>query len=547
MNIKIRQLSSLDKVFRQNRSLECELSGARTLKGERFSYQVEITSDVSGFAGITVRSGLADRITLYQEGLVYCDLPTYGAANKIAADTDYLVTEPCMIPDVLTPLAAQNNTIRISKEKCLLWVRVDIPRNVESGSYPIDILLTAEGKTLAETRFELEVLPYELPENEVKYTQWFYSDCIADTHGVPVYSEAHWRLIEAYMKTAADCGINMLLTPVHTPPLDTAVGTERTNVQLAEITKTEAGYSFDFTRLERWLALCESCGITAIEIPHLFSQWGAEFAPNIYVYEGSEQKHMFGWHTKSDSKEYTDFLRAYLPALKEKLRELGWLERTYFHISDEPNLEHIDVYERNAGLVHGILGDVKVLDALSDIDFYQKGLIELPVPASNYIEPFLKEELKERWVYYCCIQGNGVSNRFMAMSSFRNRIMGIQMYKFGVTGFLQWGYNFYNAQLSAYQINPYMTTSGDKAFPSGDAFSVYPSAEGALPSLRAFVFYEALQDIALCRLLESRKGRGFTVRLIDELAGQEVRFAAIPEDETYLFRLRERILDEMQN
>lgn len=546
MNTKIRQLSSLDKVFPQNRRMNYEISNARVLKGERFSYQLEIQSDVGRSVSVAVQSELGENITVYREGFAYCDLPTFAAASKAAADADYLTSEPCLIPDILTPLSRQNNKICISRDKCLLWIRVDIPRNVKCGTYPVVVILTADGVTLKEAHLELEVLPYELPENAVKYTQWFYSDCIANVHGVKVYSEEHWKLIEEYIKTAADCGINMILTPVHNPPLDTAVGAARTDVQLAEITKTEEGYAFDFTRLERWLKICGIFGIRYIEIPHLFSQWGAKFAPNIYVCEDGVRTHLFGWHTKSDSKEYTDFLKEYLPALTGKLRELGWLDRTYFHISDEPSMENIEAYERNAKSVHSILDGAKVIDALSDIDFYKKGLVDTPVPANDHIEPFLSEDIKERWVYYCCCQGNGVSNRFLAMSSFRNRIIGIQMYKFGVTGFLQWGYNYYYARLSEYEINPYITTSGDYAFPSGDAFSVYPSADGALPSIRAFVFYEALQDMALCKLLENRTSRDFVVRLIDEIAGQDVRFASIPSDDAYLFVLRERILDELQ-
>ena len=132
------------------------------------------------------------------------------------------------------------------------------------------------------------------------------------------------------------------------------------------------------------------------------------------------------------------------------------------------------------------------------------------------------------------------------MSSFRNRIMGIQMYKFNIKGFLQWGYNFYYAAKSEYKINPYVTTSADGAFPSGDAFSVYPGRKGALPSVRAFVFYEALQDFALCKLLEDKTNRDYVIKLIDDLAEKDVRFADIPEDESYLFRLRERIISELQ-
>ena len=33
-----------------------------------------------------------------------------------------------------------------------------------------------------------------------------------------MFSERFWELLEAYVKTAADYGINMLLTPIFTPP-----------------------------------------------------------------------------------------------------------------------------------------------------------------------------------------------------------------------------------------------------------------------------------------------------------------------------------------
>ena len=230
----------------------------------------------------------------------------------------------------------------------------------------------------------------------------------------------------------------------------------------------------------------------------------------------------------------------------DELKRLGIYENTYFHISDEPSCDNIDSYKKCFDIINGIEKNLKLIDALSDVEFYKKGLVNIPIPASNEIEPFLKENIKERWVYYCCVQGSGVSNRFIAMSSFRNRIIGIQMYKFNIKGFLQWGYNFYYVAKSEYKINPYVTTSADGAFPSGDAFSVYPGRKGALPSVRAFVFYEALQDFALCKLLEDKTNRDYVIKLIDDLAEKDVRFADIPEDESYLFRLRERIISELQ-
>lgn len=539
MEIKINQISSLDKVFSENTVPVTEVCRQKVLKNERFSYQLKITCDTSIFCTIDTNSPLAENITIYRESNACCDLPSYAERMPNLSDGNYLTHKPCLIPDILTPL--KNNRIHLSEAPVLLWIRVDIPNDAIPGEY--DISVTFHTEECRQTAvMKLEVLDETLPKTDLKCTQWFYSDCIASYYNTEIYSDKHWELIDSFIKTAADNGINMILSPVHNPPLDTAVGSERPNVQLVKISKSNNTYSFDFSAFEKWVSVCKKHGIEYYEIPHLFSQWGLAFAPNIYV----DGIHEFGSHTSSQSPEYKEFLRQYLPALIGELKKLGIYENTYFHVSDEPNISHIETYKNCKNMLTEIAGDIKFIDALSDIEFYKKNLIKTPIPASDGIEPFLKENIGERWVYYCCGQGNAVSNRFIAMSSFRNRIMGIQMYKFGIHGFLQWGYNFYYSQISEYKINPYETTSADLCFPSGDAFSVYPGENGALPSVRLFVFYEALQDMSLCRLLEKKTSHDYVVKIIDELAGKDVRFADMPSDEQYLFKLRERIISELQ-
>ena len=182
-----------------------------------------------------------------------------------------------------------------------------------------------------------------------------------------------------------------------------------------------------------------------------------------------------------------------------------------------------------------------MMDALSDVDFYREGLIENPVCANDAMMPFLQCGAENLWAYYCCAQGEGVGNRFLAMPSYRNRILGLQMYKFGIKGFLHWGYNFYFSVLSRYPINPYTTTSADGAFPSGDPFSVYPGKDGPIPSLRAKVFYEALQDIRVCWALEAKIGRAAVIRLIDSEAGMDVTFTDYPRNSRFIPALMEKM------
>ena len=68
------------------------------------------------------------------------------------------------------------------------------------------------------------------------------------------------------------------------------------------------------------------------------------------------------------------------------------------------------------------------------------------------------------WTYYCTGQYYEVSNRFMSMPSARNRIYGVQLYKYDIVGILHWGYNFYNSQFSIEHINPYEVTDAATRF-----------------------------------------------------------------------------------
>lgn len=92
---------------------------------------------------------------------------------------------------------------------------------------------------------------------------------------------------------------------------------------------------------------------------------------------------------------------------------------------------------------------------------------------------------------------------FHAMPSARNRVYGLQVYKYGIEGILHWGFNFYNSAFSLRHLNSYEVTDCDGSFPSGDAFLVYPGPDGVPEeSIRLMVLYEAIQDHRALKLLE---------------------------------------------
>ena len=122
----------------------------------------------------------------------------------------------------------------------------------------------------------------------------------------------------------------------------------------------------------------------------------------------------------------------------------------------------------------------------------------------------------------------------------------MQLYKYDLEGFLQWGYNFYNAQYSDYPVNPYLVTDGDEFFPAGDGFQVYPGADGfPEESIRMMITAQALYDLRALRLLESLTSRTHVLALIDEGLQTPVTFSVYPGSAAYLLNLRARVNREI--
>lgn len=540
---EMRSLSSLSKVFADTELLDSKINSGTALWNEVYSFQVAYRSNsLLRYLNISVESELEPYITVRSVGLSPSDMPTFAQS-----DDDYIRKTPGMYPDILYPL--KEGVHAVPNQWRSIWVTVALPSKAEADSaekaVSYDIKLSfadSSSNHLGEEQFTLEVLPAELPAQQLLHTEWFHTDCIATQYGVDVFSEEHWALIEKYVSNAASHGVNLLLTPLFTPPLDTAVGSERPTVQLIGVEQIgEHTYRFSFDKLERWLAMCQRAGIENYEFSHLFTQWGATHAPKIVAEVNGEEKRIFGWETDAAGEAYGAFLDQFLPELVAFIHKHDLEKHVYFHVSDEPILAHQDSYRKASEILKLHLGSFTFLDALSDFEFYKNGLVDLPIPANDHIDPFIEQQVEPLWTYYCCAQSREVSNRFFSMPSYRNRVIGAQLYKFNAKGFLHWGFNFWYSQYSAKQIDPFQVTDADCGFPSGDAFVVYPGSDGPLDSLRWEVFYEGLQDMRALQLLEQLIGREKALEVLEQDLAEPITFKQYPRSIDWLLQVRHRI------
>lgn len=536
MNFEYKIISSMCKVFSDGANLaELEEKKLTGLKGETLSFQIAYYWKEMGkkYGHISVQSPIADKVHVRMVNLVPCEYPCH-----LKRDSGYLTAKPGMYPDRLSEIPPYGFPLISGQWRCL-WIDLETDDELDAGSYPVKLKLETDGNVLCETEIICEILDMPLPRLLLPHTEWFHSDCLATYYHVEVFSEKYWEIVKAFVRSAVKHKCNMLLTPVFTPPLDTAIGEERPTVQLVDITVSDGKYIFGFANLHRWIKMALECGVEYFEISHLFTQWGAKAAPKIMAVKDGTCQQIFGWDTDAAGAEYLEFLHQFLPALKQELKTLHLLDKTYFHISDEPSMEHLESYRKAREGIAGDLEGCKVIDALSNYRFYQEGLVQEPVCAVNEIKPFLEKRPERLWCYYCTSQCVDVPNRFIVQPGYRTRILGTLLYKYQLDGFLHWGYNFYNSQLSRFPINPYQSTDAAGAFPSGDPFLVYPGESGEPEgSMRQMLMDEAMSDYLAFTVLEKLAGRESVLKLINR---ETVTFDEYPQSETYLLRLRQEV------
>lgn len=531
-NIKV--LSSLEKVYDSDKMPDTEYKGFSMLKNEKKSFQLAIEATEDYEAELTYESTLKG-LQIYTVEHIKSDFPMW----KKGADDYYRFSKSGYYPDLLLPF---DGKIKGKKGITVLWFEIDASENT-AGKHSIS--LTVDNKTVT---VDIEIINAELDFRDFIYTCWFHTDCLMSYYNVEAFSEEYWRITENFLDTAAQYGMTCVLTPIFTPPLDTAVGSERPTVQLVDITLDNGKYSFNFDKLTRWIEMAQRCGIKYFEFSHLFTQWGAKKTPKIMVTADGEYKKLFGWETKAMSKEYKEFLQAFSVEIKKYIEDRNLKDNIIIHVSDEPNAAMIFSYKKAAAYIRKLFDGYKIMDALSDYNFYRVGIVTNPIPSNDHIDKFIGK-VENLWVYYCSAQKNHyVSNRFFCNESIRTRVIGYQMYKYDIKGFLQWGYNFYYRRLSKGLIDPYEVTDAGKEFPSGDSFIVYPAKDGtAYHSLRLKVFFDALQDKAALNTLEKLTNKSTCLSIIEENGKHSITFRSYPHNNTWLLETREAVNTAIKN
>jgi hypothetical protein len=193
-----------------------------------------------------------------------------------------------------------------------------------------------------------------------------------------------------------------------------------------------------------------------------------------------------------------EFLSRFLPAFVSHLREKGWLEKTVFHICDEPSDHNIMAWREASDFINRYAPELRRIDAIESTHCLNR--LEIWVPKLDHLSTWqnMYEEAQrqgyEMWFYTVGIfQGGSLPNKTADVQLIESRLMHWLNYRFGLKGYLHWGFN-------AWTDDPF----NDPGQHRGDGWHVYPKEDGLLNSLRWEQMRNGLQDYECLWLLQDK-------------------------------------------
>jgi hypothetical protein len=405
---------------------------------------------------------------------------------------------PGFVPD---PLFDTDSILVPPAETHAFWITVRPGNGARPGRYSIKLCVRPEEeKRMSHTvSVRLHDVALEHRKN-FAVTHWFYADALIDWYKTDLFDRRFWEILPRYVRNMADHGQDTLYVPVFTPPLD---GVKRPS-QLLHVTRAgRHKYRFDWRDVRQYVDLARRCGIRNLEWCHPFTQWGVKHAIRIYEEQGRDEKLLWPPETGATSPAYRRFLSQFLPELRRFLQRESLLDRSFFHVSDEPHgEEHMANYARARALLRELAPWMKVMDALSQIEFARRQLTDMPVPSISKALDFVAEGIP-CWCYYCCGPRGRFLNRLMDTPLAKIAMHGFLFYRRPFKGFLHWGYNYWYESQTRKLIDPCSVQDGLRwpGWAYGDPFVVYPGENGPVDSVRWEIFGESLQDYRLLQTL----------------------------------------------
>lgn len=388
-----------------------------------------------------------------------------------------------------------------------IWITVFVEKTVEAGkrkgeakvitnqgSYEIDLTVQVYPVTIPDTKegaFETE---YWM--NSVNF--WFrypskdQLDFINYHYGCEKYSDAWWKINRAIADNMKENRINVLFVRTHDLLLDGGT-----------ILLEDGTYQFKWELFDQWIAFFDTYAqVKLFAGYHLVVQTEGK---DVYIIDNVDGRPEIVI-SPIGSEKTENWLKQFLTALYEHLEEKGIKDRWLQHVEDEPSEPDSWKYARDQ--VRTYMPGIDCMDAIdrqSPMPPLQEQM-DLWIPRVDVYEKnreFYDYRLgrgDRRWIYTCCEPTEqNYTNKFIDWPLLHNRVIAWGCFVNHFSGFLHWGYNFWDPEDKYFGLNP-------QAIIRGDGYIVYPDKErnGIKNSIRMISTRDGAQDYELLKLLADK-------------------------------------------
>ena len=261
-------------------------------------------------------------------------------------------------------------------------------------------------------------------------------------------------------------------------------------------------WTFDFTRFNNYIKKALSMGFRTFNIGGIGFRRAWD-APDIYHY-----------NIDLLSREGYLYLEQYLPALRQNLEENGWLDGNMIAVgvADEPNDINALSFRALTGVVRKFLPELKIYEATSSAPIF--GALDIWIPRTDEYEEnremfdHYKNAGDEIWHYVCLFpRENGYINRFMDIPLLSTRYLYWGNYKYGLTGYLHWTVNCYQADCDPFKLScpRHVNAGSESILPPGDDKLIYPGDDKrGWMSMRLENHRESAEEYAMLAILAEK-------------------------------------------
>ncbi|MFQ9476921.1 DUF4091 domain-containing protein [Barnesiella intestinihominis] len=459
------------------------------------------------------------KLTLFQ--LLPAHVPE-NCAKELYTTTNYeevkdFVTKkaPFDVYEICRPI--ENETLE--RGRVALFARLDVAKTAKTGEYT-ETLHVEIGENRLDIQVKIKIYSLVIPSLEsanLSQTNWLFCDNVAKHHNVETWSEAHLEILKEYLRNQLDLRNDYLMIPAGKPVCD----------EMGKVV------DFDFTEAEIVGNLALEMGMKYITGGFAI-KWKVWNLPQLYL----------KWNELDvKTEEAQRQLHLYYKRCSECLKRNGWGEKYLQCILDEVQEYSMDSYALVSRIVKAYLPDVKINDPVETFDAvdYVDIMVSKQVSYEAKLAEYRREQEKGAniWIYTCAFPAGRAMKRIIDLPLATTRLPIWLCYKYGLKGFLCWGYNVHTPM---FEKNTCLGAGGNNKLQAGDGFIVYPGQDGRpWNSVRAHVQRMAMEDFELLYAL-GKTDKAFVLSCIEELCRS---FTDYETDSKLFYNVRKKILERL--